>query len=627
MPRAILAIALLIQIAVGLYGINQPVVWGHQGFHVAEHGLAARNLTRYGSWIPTRHSDPTPPPDSSLSYHHPFLLHPYLAATQAVFGEAPWTARVIALFFSLAAIIGLFAFTQRVRGPTTAALAAITFTLTPMNLVFAHLLDHQIIALAFVLASLCGLHAMLTRASVAGARVWLLFALLAGLTDWPWYPTAFLLFIGLSIATLRGRLGPDRRRLAVLLAIFASVVLFTFAQHFVGVWLHDGFRDLRHAFGNRGTANDPAEFLRVAVIRMGLLHTWPLVAALAIWVVLALWRTFIQRRFDLGTLAILCITFGQTLHLARFPTEFMVHEYRSYWYVLPAAFALADLSVCAARFAASRLSRPRIATALALALTAASLVPAVASERTLIPKSRARAGSILHPHYDPRRDQLTCARLVNRLTPQPGTTVAIGGGLAPRTEFYWLLDRRSVIFWRPADVLRAEADGSHVWMVESTLALERNPGWRPLLKRARTLIVGPYAVVELLPKGSLDRASVESVVLTEPPTYDALNRWLHAPALGPTLLQPTITRTARHFIEVTELGDAVLRAYEAGERPVLSRLPPDLIVAAAAPEPPAPPAPVKPAPAKTELPTAPVWRAPARPNGSPRRLLPPGVSP
>lgn len=626
MPRALLAIALLIQIAVGLYGINQPVVWGHEGFHVAEHGLAARNLTRYGSWIPTRHSDPTPPPDSSLSYHHPFLLHPYLAATQAVFGEAPWTARIIPLLFSLAAIIGLFAFTRRVRGPTTAALAALTFTLTPLNLVFAHLLDHQIIALAFVMASLCGLHAMLTRASVAGARVWLIFALLAGLTDWPWYPTAFLLFIGLSLATLRGRLGPDRRRLAVLLALFAAIVLFTFAQHFVGAWLHDGFRDLRHAFGNRGAADNPAELLRVATLRMRQLHTWPLVAALTIWVALALWRTVIQRRFELGTLAILCITFGQTIHLARFPTEFMIHEYRSYWYVLPAAFALADLAVCASRLVTSRLSTPRLATALALALTAASLTPALASDRKLIPLSRERAGSFLHPNYNPRRDVFTCARLVNRLTPQAGTTVAIGGGLAPRTEFYWLLDRRSILFWRPSDVLRAEADGSRVWMVESTRALERNPGWQPLLKRARVLIVGPYAIVELLPRKSLATPSVESVTLTEPDSYGAVDRWLHAPAHGPTLLTPTTTRAGRHFIHTTGLGASVLDSYERGERPLLARLPADLVLPAAPAESPARPPPPAPA-AAPEHPTAPLWKAPPRPGAPPRRVVPPGASP
>ncbi|MEZ4264978.1 MAG: glycosyltransferase family 39 protein [Myxococcota bacterium] len=626
MPRAILALALLIQIAVGLYGINQPVVWGHQGFHVAEHGLAARNLIRHGTWIPTRHSDPTPPPDSSLSYHHPFLLHPYLAATQSALGEAPWTARVIPLIFSLAAILGLFAFTRRVRGPTTAALAAITFALTPLNLVFAHLLDHQIIALAFVMASLCGLHAMLTRASVAGARVWLVFALLTGLTDWPWYPTAFLLFIGLALATLRGHLGPDRRRLAAFLAVFAAIVLFSFSQHFVGVWLHDGFGDLRHAFGNRGTADDPAEFLRVAIIRMRQLHTWPLVAALGVWVLLALWRTFIQRRFDLGTLAILSITFGQTIHLARFPTEFMVHEYRSYWYVLPAAFALADLAVTASTFAATRIRRPQLAAAIALVITAASLGPAIAYDRALIPKSRERAGSFLHPNYDARRDVLTCARLVNRLTSQADTTVAIGGGIAPRTEFYWLLDRRSVIFWRAGDVLSAERDGSRVWMVESTLALERNPAWQPLLRRSRVLIVGPYAVVELLPRGSLAGPSVESVVVTEPATYGALDRWLHAPARGPSMLTPTITRGGRHFITKVGLGETVLQAYERGERPLLAHLPAELVLPAAPAEAPAPAAEPDPD-AAPELPTAPLWKVPPHPGASPRRVIPPGASP
>ncbi|MCB1151598.1 glycosyltransferase family 39 protein, partial [bacterium] len=416
MARAILALALLIQIVVGLYGIDQPIVWGHQGFHVGEHGLAARNLRRFGTWTPTRHSDPTPAPDSSLSFHHPFLLHPYLAATQALFGEAPWTARIIPLLFSLAAIIGLFAFANRVRGPTTAAIAALAFVLTPLNLVFSHLLDHQIVALAFIMASMLGLRAMLARGSRAGARVWLVGALLAGLTDWPWYPTAFLLFIGLAVATLRGQLGPDRRRLAVLLGVFAAIVLFTFTQHFVGAWLHHAFGDLGHAFGNRGNTSDAAEFFRVMLRRVRELHTWPLVLSLVLWTLLALWRTVVLGRFDLGTLVILAITLGQTTHLARFPTEFMVHEYRSYWYVLPAAFALGDLIAHVRGAVAGRLGRPRLATALAVVLTVSALAPAMAIDRAVVPKSREMAGSIMHPAYNARRAMLTAARLASQLS-------------------------------------------------------------------------------------------------------------------------------------------------------------------------------------------------------------------
>jgi hypothetical protein len=631
MPRAILALALLLQVVIGLYGIAQPLSWGHQGFHVAEHGLAARNLARHGTWIPTRHSDPTPPPDSALSYHHPFLLHPYVTTVQAALGEEPWTSRAIPLAFSLAAILALFAFTRRVRGPTHAAIAALAFAATPLNLVFSHLPDHQIIAVAYLFISLCGLHALLTTASLRGTRVWLIFALLTGLTDWPWYPTAFLLFIALALATLRGHLGPDKRRLAGLLAIFAAIVLFSFAQHFAGVWLHDGLADLRTAFVHRGSANDLTEFLSVASRRVRELHTWPLFAVLVLWVPFAAYRALTLRRFDLGTTAILAITLGQTLHLARFPTEFMVHEYRSYWYVAPAAFALADITVALGRFAATRLAHPRLAPATALALAALALIPSAVSARQLLPTAAARAGSIYHPNYKPHRDLLYAARLVNQLTAQPSTTVALGGGLPVRTEFLWLLDRQTLTFWHASDVLAAELPDRQVWMIESTAALERNPDWRPLLARSRTLILGPYAIVELLPRGALQPATVESAALIEPPAYGAVDRWLHAPARGPTLIQPTTTRAARRFITATTLGDAVLRAYESGLRPLQARLPPELRAPTAAP--PEAPAPVPPPPAarvklpkdRRTLPLPPALATPPAP--APAAANPEGVTP
>ena len=44
---------------------------------------------------------------TALSYHHPFLLHPYVTAVQAALGEEPWTSRAIPLAFSLAAILAL----------------------------------------------------------------------------------------------------------------------------------------------------------------------------------------------------------------------------------------------------------------------------------------------------------------------------------------------------------------------------------------------------------------------------------------------------------------------------------------------------------------------------------------
>ena len=52
---------MLAHVAIGLYGIAQPIAWGHQGYHVAEHGLSARNLLRHGEWVPSHHHGPGEP--------------------------------------------------------------------------------------------------------------------------------------------------------------------------------------------------------------------------------------------------------------------------------------------------------------------------------------------------------------------------------------------------------------------------------------------------------------------------------------------------------------------------------------------------------------------------------------
>jgi hypothetical protein len=556
--RVGIGLVVAVHVAIGLYGVNAPIQWGHQGYHVAEHGLGARNLRRFDEWQHTTHTGPRPPTSRELNFHHVSMLHPYLAVTQGLFGEAPWTARVVPLAFSLLALLGLWTFTRRVRDDTTALLAAALFALEPFTAVFVNLPNTDVVSIAAMLWMAVALHALLERGASRGRVALLLAATFVGaFHDWPFYPAAyFLLLFAAGRLAPRGRFARERtpgelRQARLALAGAALVVLAVFAQHFLRAWAAGRLGDLLGAAGARQGGAVAGGLTGVLAHRLPLLHTLPLLGAGLAWIGLVAAR----RRLDLGVALVASLLAAQTLWLLVFKNEFVVHEYRSSWYVPALALAGAEVAVTVGRALGRR----------ALAPLPALLLLGAVGWRTawLAPQARRTAGCVDTRGYDARVDQMLAARLAGALA-GCDTPVFVDHALGPRLEVTWLIDADSKLAADPALALVQIGRGRET-IVLLARATAEDPRWRPLLRRARIVLLDRVVLLDLVPDAA---PSVETARVAER-DGSWLSAWLHAPFRAPPGLAAGDAAEAAALAATFGLGDDVARAAAAGHRPVL----------------------------------------------------------
>lgn len=530
----------------GLYGLDQPIRWGHQGYHVAEHGLGARNLRRHGSFTFTTHHGEGAPPPAAVSFHHPTMLQVPVAVVQRLFGEAPWTVRIVGLAASLFALCGLFALGCATRSEGQSLLAAAIFVLHPTHVAFANLPDVEIVGIGWALWAAFAWHRFRVAPSHGRGLAAVACVALASLSDWPFYPVAFFWFL-LELAALRGDERALRRRVLLGLGAASLAIVAVLAQHLLRAWSAGELGELFGAYEGRTTPVAARAVLARLVTHQSIVL---LVLGVA-WLPFALRRV----RDDVTTRWVLGLLLGQTLYLLRFPNEFMFHEYRGHWYAAPLALAASDVL--------ARLGRWRTlgwgATALVLLVLAIGAGP-------MLLVSRARAGSTSMRAYDPGTRLYTAARVVRELAP-PGTPVALGPGVADRLEVHWLIDRPSF------RVTSASKIPPRAFVLERSRILERYAAWRARVREGSVLLVGEWAVADLTGERP---ASVEHVQLVRGPRYGLALGLLRGPETAPVLLAPGLP--ARAAAVATSLGSSseVVARAAAGRMPMWSRLPREL---------------------------------------------------
>ena len=520
--RFALAMLLVVQLVLGSYGIAQRVVWGHAGWHLAEHGASVRNFLAHGTWIPAAWYERTEPPRASFSFHHPFLLHPYLAASVAVFGEHPWAFRIVPLAFSVVALVALFAFTRRARDPATALLAVALFVLHPSNLAFSHLPDHQIVAIAWALIAFVFMLRWLYMPRWLDALGFLVPSALAGLTDWPWYPTALFAWLMMGARVLRAEPGGPfaanraQRHGRIVLIVFALIVGTTFAQHFVtaemlGRWgsIQDGF------FGRSGSI--PTHTMLTALWRRDrTMHAVILPVLAAVWLA---WVLRARRR-DPATLLMIAWILGATTHLILFRREFALHEYRTHWYVPAFAFAVADGMRAFAR--RDEHVRWRRVVPVALVLVWVGSFGAYAWWRAR------RTGGVMDMDlaaYTTHDDEFALAAMTDaHRHPYDRGFAAVSSYL--RVEVPWLAHCDITACLNPAPVFRTTAKGTPVIVFGEWPALRDAPGWRDLASSAHAIVLGGHAMLVRHPDEPVE---VETWHLVQPTERrSALDAYLHA---------------------------------------------------------------------------------------------------
>ena len=116
---------------------------------------AARNPLRYGL-IATRggqvYNAGQLTPDRFRFYtHHPPGISLTIAASFALLGEAEWSARLVAILFTLGATALLYLVARELAGPWVGFFAALVFVVQPMVAFYGRMPDHEAPATFFAL--------------------------------------------------------------------------------------------------------------------------------------------------------------------------------------------------------------------------------------------------------------------------------------------------------------------------------------------------------------------------------------------------------------------------------------------------------------------------------------------
>ena len=293
--RILLGLLIAFYAMVCLRGIANEWPWGHHGFNGAAFSHAARNSLRFGVIGQAQyHMGDTPPPPEAFYTHHPMALHFHLIAAQWAFGDRPWVGRMVPATYSFFAFLALLLLAYRYFNPPIALLTALLFLLTPLNLAYANMINHEQGCLFWCLilahASLAWSRSR-SKASLALALVAVSFA---GQFDWSAYVYAFVLALAMSIRGLRSGGTVFRWRPEYLwVALFSLVVLANFFGFIAFIsWLR-GTGDLVAAFGARTEAlpDYPERLQRFLLELIGPLG----LSLLGLWLLLGFRRLFLRR--------------------------------------------------------------------------------------------------------------------------------------------------------------------------------------------------------------------------------------------------------------------------------------------------------------------------------------------
>lgn len=560
-----------LHITIGLYGINQPVRWGHYGFHIAEHGLGARNLNRWGTLEFTTFHGVGRPPVSSYNFHHAARLHIPLAAMYRLFGDAPWTARALSVLLGCATVAGVFLFARKARGDLQGFLVAGLFVLSPIHVAYANLADIQIVAIGAMFWF--GYFAQrLGDGPSRGARVGLLVAgAVGGFADWAWYPILCLTSAALLLVANPWRKGEDRlpeetaRYLRNTLWMFAAVSVAILAQHFFRSWRAGTLHDLTNTYGQR--SGGLGAFVRDFLFqRLMMNHTVPVLVAAALWP-LFVWK---QRRRDLGTLIAASYLLGQTLYMFKFPTEFCAHEYRSYLFAAPLCFAAAEVVLPAARAALSWCREPE--ERLGAFSTGAVFIALIAQGPTaamMADLSRERAGSTSFRAYDARYGDTIAAEVVRAMSSPDGLVLLGPGPAAERLEVAWLVNRQTRTVGTPEEALSSRWEhGTTILLTDE--ARVSDAAWRDVMLRGRIVLLDGRAIVDLTPGR---KPSLEELRWSITETYNPRQRFFYAPMRGPIQVRAGNASHAYSVAAGIGMDGAALQAAIGGKTPVLDSLP------------------------------------------------------
>jgi len=409
--------------------------WGHNGFNGAAFSQAARNSLRFDLLPQTPYyAGLTPPGPNHWYTDHPMMLHLHLITFQGIFGYSEGVNRLVPALYSFLALLVLFFLVVRLAGKAAALIAACIYTLTPLNLIFANMINHEqgsIFWCLLFLYAYCRWHQTGLWRHTVLALVSITFA---AQFDWPAYYLAFLVALHALATGIRRHPGWFRWRPEYTwLAVFSGVVLVNFFGFFL--WIHLTRGGLEHMLGVFSWRSEsqggylPVLFERAldlrGVILLGLLGAWILYTI----------DRLAHRKLGLIDLVPALFLFTQLIHSAVFQQAGRIHSYWTYY--LGPVFAIGGaIALCEAWKGLKPVLRP-----VALAAAAVLLIfQAQFAWRQLSCAVSTGHGAYVQDYHD-QHAEMMWARELNRIFGRDGVHYRIHFSVQRmRLEFTHTLD-------------------------------------------------------------------------------------------------------------------------------------------------------------------------------------------
>ena len=441
--RFAFAIVLALQVFLAVWGVADQWTRGHNGWNGSAYQNAARNTLRWDVLFPLQYETANVPPTKEELYTHaPLALHLHNVVAVKLFGDQELSIRLVAGFWSVAALCMLFAVVRRLWDDAHALAAASFYVALPINAIYTNMANHSA---GFIFWGLLTLYIYIEATRAPPWRPLNFTLLLASFAiaaswDWPAYYIAAAMALHWILTITKGdgplfkRVDPSAKGPVPLLWLggFCLWVVLLFVGHFVLVEVITGNLDeLTGAFNTR-RALSWERFRTHLLVVPELMFTAPVLGLCAVW--LAAWGVRAARGTararDLIPAAFL---FAGLVHYWTFRWSAVVHSYWA-WPMLPAVAIAVPVSLFA--MAGWIRERTGIIPSFAVVLL---LVPLAIRIVQIVPEGRHVGGSMWFftpvrgtmDTYDSGRHELRFAERVKAWTDRD-TGVQLHTSLKPR---------------------------------------------------------------------------------------------------------------------------------------------------------------------------------------------------
>jgi 4-amino-4-deoxy-L-arabinose transferase-like glycosyltransferase len=434
--RIAFAAVLTLQVFFAVWGVADQWTRGHNGWNGSAYHNAARNTLRWDVLFPLQYDTANVPPNPEQLYTHaPLALHFHNVVSVKLFGDRELSIRLVAGFWSVAALCMLFAVVRRLWDDAHALAASAIYVGLPINAIYTNMANHSA---GFIFWALLTLY-LYVRQPRAPPWPWPSFTLfltsfaIAATWDWPAYYVAACMALhwGYTLATKKAPLSPDAfgdglsrptaRTLSpnpyLQLGLFCGWVGLLFVGHFVLVEVATGNLDELTGTFNARRALSWERFRTHLLVVPELMFTVPVLGLCAAWVGVWIARV-VQGTAQVRDLVPVAFLVAGLIHYWTFRWSAIVHSYWA-WPMLPAV----AIAVAVSLFAMARWIRERAGVAPSLAVLLL-LVPLAIRVVQIVPEGRYVGGSMWFftpvrgatDTYDSGRPELRFARRIKAWT-------------------------------------------------------------------------------------------------------------------------------------------------------------------------------------------------------------------